>query len=329
MNLVTVIVINYNGASYIKRCLMSLAQQTFSSFRAIIVDNGSTDDSRRHFEGLDSRFQVILLDQNRGFAAANNLAIKLAETKWVATLNPDAFPNPDWLEKLMQGTLRYPQISFFGSVQLQDRDENRFDGIGDVYSFLGLFWRGAFDYPVYRLDSDGEIFSPCAAAALYKLSALNEVNGFDESFFCYCEDIDLGFRLRLKGHKCVLIKDAIVNHLGSESVGRYGDFAIYHGFRNRLWTFVKNYPGPIFLAIAPLTFITVTLLAVDKMRIGKSRPAMTGIIDAIKDIKRVWKERKHVQSSTNVTCFQIYQSMCWSPVKLIRRSPDIRSYNNT
>ena len=168
MTTVTVIIVNYNGAAYIRRCLLALVQQTFSSFKAIVVDNASTDDSKNALEGFDSRFKVIFLDKNLGFAAANNLALKLTETQWVATLNPDAFPRHDWLETLMRGTLTYPQITFFGSVQIQDRTPDRLDGVGDVYSGLGLFWRGAFDYPLDTVTADGEIFSPCAAAALYR-----------------------------------------------------------------------------------------------------------------------------------------------------------------
>lgn len=324
MTTVTVIIVNYNGASYISRCLTSLVQQTYSAFKAIIVDNASTDESKNVLQDLDSRFEVIFLDRNVGFAAANNLALKLAQTQWVATLNPDAFPRPDWLEKLMRGTEMYPQVTFFGSVQIQDRVPDRLDGIGDVYSGMGLFWRGAFDYPLGAVTSDGEIFSPCAAAALYRSDTVKQAGGFDESFFCYCEDVDLGFRLRLMGHKCVLVKDAVVGHLGSESVGRYGEFAIYHGFRNRIWTFVKNYPGPLFFVMAPLTLITFLALAFDKIRIGRSAPALAGLKDALVDLRRVWEQRRKIQASRTQKSHQIYRSMCWSPLKLLRRGADVR-----
>ena len=99
------------------------------------------------------------------------------------------------------------------------------------------------------------------------------------------------------GQKCVMLKDAVVAHLGSESVGRYGEFAIYHGFRNRLWTFVKNYPSPLFFVMAPLSLLVFLGLAFDKNRIGKTTPALKGLKDALKELRRVWRQRRKIQAS--------------------------------
>lgn len=324
MSTVTVIIVNFNGGAYISRCVDSLIGQTYSSFEAIIVDNGSTDNSLELLKNLDRRFLLIALNRNAGFAAANNVAIERANTEWIATLNPDAFPREDWLEKLMEGAARHPRIAMFGSVQVQDRNPALLDGIGDVYSGFGIFWRGSYGQASSIIPSDGEIFTPCAAAALYRSSAIREVDGFDENFFCYCEDVDLGFRLRLRGHRCLLVRDAIVSHLGSESVGRYGDFAIYHGFRNRLWTLVKNYPAPFFFVVAPLNLVVTMALAFEKIRIGKASPALQGIRDAFRDMGRVWRQRRNIQAGRVVSLRSLYKSMCWSVIKLIRRNSDVR-----
>jgi GT2 family glycosyltransferase len=324
MNSVTVIIVNYNGAACIGHCIERLMNQTYSSFKAIIVDNGSTDNSPEALKDLDDRFTLIALKENTGFAAANNVAIRQADTTWVATLNPDAFPDDDWLARLMDGALRYPGVTMFGSVQLQHRDPGLLDGLGDVYSGFGFFWRGAIDRPTLDLEADGEIFSPCAAAALYRLNALREVNGFDENFFCYCEDVDLGFRLRLNGHKCMLIKDAVVRHMGSETVGRYGDFAVYHGFRNRIWTLVKNYPGTLFFLALPVNILATLALSFLKYGLSAPNPALRGIIDGLKEFKPLWKQRQKIQRSRTVESWPIYRAMSWSLLKLIRRLPDIR-----
>jgi len=324
MNLVTVIIVNYNGGHYLQRCLDCLSRQSFADFKALIVDNASTDSSLEIVGNLDRRFSIIELKRNIGFAAANNIAIARADTDWIATLNPDAFPKTDWLEKMIDGTFSYPDVMMFGSVQIQDKRPNFLDGLGDVYSGLGIFWRGAYGNPVDEMNFDAEIFSPCAAAALYKRKVLLDVGGFDESFFCYCEDIDLGFRLRLLGHKCILLKDSVVRHLGSETVGRYGDFAIYHGFRNRLWAFVKNYPHPLFFVLTPISLGIMFLLALEKIKIGKAYPAISGLLDAFKDIRRVFRQRKQIQSNRIADSKTVYKSMCWSFSKLISRSPDLR-----
>ncbi len=324
MDKVTAIIVNYNGAAYIRRCVECLSIQTYGQFRAIVVDNASTDNSLDVLRGLDERFRVVSLKRNTGFAAANNTALEMVETPWVATLNPDAFPAVDWLEKFIEGEARHQGVSIFGCVQLQERDQSRLDGLGDVYSGLGIFWRGGYGSPLPSLESDKEIFSPCAAAAFYRASDLREVNGFDEDFFCYCEDVDLGFRLRLRGRKCILLRESVVTHLGSESVGRYGDFAIYHGFRNRIWTFIKNYPSPLFVFVFPVNLAITIALALEKIRIGKAKPAFSGIVDALRDIRRVWSQRRLIQKNRNISSIEVYKSMCWSMLKLVRRLPDTR-----
>ena len=89
-----------------------------------------------------------------------------------------------------------------------------------------------------------EVFSPCAAAALYRRSALVEIGGFDDDFFCYSEDVDLGFRLMLAGHSCLYVPTSVTHHVGSGTTGgQNSDFAVYHGHRNLVWTYVKDMPG--------------------------------------------------------------------------------------
>ena len=91
----------------------------------------------------------------------------------------------------------------------------------------------------------------CGSRALYRRAAFAEVGGFDERFFCYFEDVDLGFRLRLRGYRCMYVPDAIVRHVSSALSGYRSDFAVYHGERNSVWTFVKNMPAPLFWLYLP------------------------------------------------------------------------------
>src|SRR5262249_41348852 len=205
---------NYNSGDCLGRCLEALQAQRFRDFSVAIVDNGSTDESTLVLDRLPPGWQAIRLGRNTGFAAANNHAISLATSAWVAALNPDAFPEPDWLEQIALAIARYPEAVAFGSLQIDAAHPARLDGAGDVYHVSGVFWRGGFGQPIGRQRGEGEVLSVCAAAAAYRRDAFESVGGFDSDLFCYGEDVDLGFRLRLRGYRSIQLANAIVRHVG-------------------------------------------------------------------------------------------------------------------
>ena len=140
-----------------------------------------------------------------------------------------------------------------------------------------------------------EVFAPCAAAALYRRAAFEEIGGFDERFFCYFEDVDLGFRLRLRGYRCLYVPDAIVRHVSSALSGYRSDFAVYHGERNAVWTFVKNMPGPLFWLYLPQHLaLNVAALFYYPWR-GQGRVVWRAKRDAILGLPAALRERRAVQ----------------------------------
>ena len=149
----------------------------------------------------------------------------------MALLNPDAFPEPDWLEALLVAAESNPGFDVFDSKLVNAGNPTVLDGAGDAYHLSGLAWRMGHGSPVPTSgEYEREVFSPCAAAALYRRSALSETGGFDEEYFCYVEDVDLGFRLRLAGHNAMYVLDAGVHHVGSATTGgRHSDFAVIMG----------------------------------------------------------------------------------------------------
>ena len=250
---VSVIIVNWHSEMMLGSVLAALDRQTAAPWRIIVVDNGSAgalplDRYRR------SPVTLVRMARNAGFAAANNRALQeTADCEWVALLNPDAMPEADWLERLTDAAARHADISAFGSKQLMAADPSRLDGLGDVYHVSGAAWRAGHGCPNDgRIDRPREIFAPCAAAALYRREALLDAGGFDEDFFCYFEDVDLGFRLRLLGHRSLLVPDAVVHHAGGgTSGGRHSDFSVFHGQRNLVWSYVKNMPGGYFWLYLP------------------------------------------------------------------------------
>lgn len=145
-----------------------------------------------------------------------------------------------------------PRYTFFGSHMKRHGSPDELNGTGDVYHTSGLAWRrdhGRMSSGIQR--TTGEIFSPCAAAALFRRDIFLGVGGFDENFFCYFEDVDLAFRLRLMGERCLYVSSAVVEHIGSATTHRNSDFAVYHGHRNLAWSYAKNMPQSLFWVFLP------------------------------------------------------------------------------
>ncbi len=240
----SVVVVNWNGAAVLPRCLEALAKQTVRDFELLVVDNASSDGSA---DGLEARWpgaRVFRLDHNAGFAAANNLAAQEATGKWLVLVNNDAFLDPHWLEAMLAAAEARPEFTSFASRLLKSDDPSRLDGAGDVCHVSGLAWRRAHGQPADAVALEAEeVFSPCGAAAFYLRQAFLDAGSFDEDFFAYVEDVDLGFRLRLLGHRCLYVPTAVAHHVGSASHGPKSDFSTYYGHRNLVWAWVKNMPG--------------------------------------------------------------------------------------
>ena len=307
---VSVIIVTWNSGELIRKTLNALNKQTYPICEVIVVDNASTDSSAVGLEDCYPHVKVVWLDKNIGFAAANNYAVRLVseECNWIALLNPDAFPEPTWLESLVDAVRQYPEYAFLGSRLMNANDPSHYDGTGDVYHISGLVWReghgNAVDASALKTK---EIFSPCAAAALYRKDAFVEVNGFDEDFFCYVEDVDLGFRLRLQGHRCLHIPESVVYHIGSATTGKRSDFSVYHGHRNLVWVYVKNMPGVLFWLFLPLHIIlnlfTITWFSIH----GQYSIILRSKLDALCGISRMWKKRCDIQKNRKVSLNDIWQ----------------------
>lgn len=308
----TVVVVNWNGAAYLRTCLLALQTQTEPSFVAVVVDNGSTDGSETEVARLgDDRFTLLKMGSNTGFAAANNHAVAhSAAGDWIALLNPDAFAEPDWLACLLRAAAQHPEAASFGALLVDAADPTLLDGTGDVYDITGRVWRR--DHGVRlrnRHRQPGEIFSPCAAAALYRRDAWDAVGGLDVRFFCYMEDIDLGFRLRLAGYASRYVPDAVCQHVGSGITGRHSDFAGYHGQRNLIWTFVKNMPGLLFWLLLPLhVLLNVAAVALFVWR-GQGRTVLRAKRDALLGLRAVWLQRQQVQAMRRISLTQVWKHL--------------------
>ena len=318
---VTIAIVAYNAGEYLQVCVDALAAQTFTAFKAVVVDNASTDDAVATLSLPDDRFAVDFVGENLGFAKANNRIAFNTETEWFLTLNPDTKVSTTWLEKLLEGTERWPDAVAFGSTQLRLGEPGVLDGAGDVWHAAGVAWRALEGRSEALNPNEGETFAPCGAAALYKTNSFREIGGFDESFFCYCEDVDLGYRFRLNGKLCIQIADSFVSHAGSGTTGRYSDFTIYHGHRNRIWVFVKNTPSFLFWFLLP-AHIALNFRILQKSPTPEYRTSLLRAYRAaLSGLGPVWKRRKQIQKQRRASLRSLVRAMAWTPKLITNRAP--------
>ena len=176
-----------------------------------------------------------------------------------------------------------------------DGEPGQLDGAGDVLHVSGLVWRHGHRQALAAVPDAllaRPVFSACAAAALYRRHDWARAGGFDERFFCYAEDVDLGFRLQLAGRACWYVADAVVHHVGSASAGVGSQFAIYHGHRNIEWMFVKNTPGPLFWRYLPLHLATWVGGLAWFARRGRARAFLQAKWDALRGMGPALRARR-------------------------------------
>ena len=318
---VAVLIVNWNSRNLLGECLKSLSAQTRPPDRVIIVDNNSTDDSLLLAADWLQGVEVIRLQENAGFARANNIAAEAAGgVDALALLNPDAFPAPGWLAALVAAAERQPDVGSFASWMLLDTQPDFLDGAGDSYHSSGRAWRNghrmrAREWPA----GDTEVFAPCAAAALYRRAAFESAGGFDEHYFCYFEDVDLGFRLRLQGFRCVCVQDAVVRHVSSATTGYRSDFAVYHGERNAVWTFFKDMPWPLLLLYFPQhLLLNLAALVYYPLR-GQGGVVWRAKLDALRGLPSVLRRRAQVQTMKHVSAPALRKSFARGLAAALRR----------
>ncbi|HET6472171.1 MAG TPA: glycosyltransferase family 2 protein [Pseudomonadales bacterium] len=310
---VAVVVVNYNGGGYLLRCLEAVAAQSRQADHVIVVDNASTDDSLVLARERFPHYRYLVNAANDGFAAANNRAFALCAelgVDYVALLNPDAFASRGWLMALLDAADGDDGCASWASCLVRADVPSEIDGLGDSYHLSGAAWRrhhGRTIRSEWLVDRD--VFCACAAAALYRFDAVRRVGGFDEDLFCYLEDVDLGFRLRLLGYRCRFVSKARVEHVGSGITGYRSTFATYYGQRNLIWVFAKNMPTRLVWALLPLHIaFNLSMLVVCALR-GQFVVALQAKWDALKGLARQTKKRRVVQADDRAPTGAIWRAM--------------------
>ncbi|MGI8741524.1 MAG: glycosyltransferase family 2 protein [Bryobacteraceae bacterium] len=236
-----VIVPTLAGNSVLRECLQSLEKQNLPDFEVIVVDN-----SGQRLVRAEPPIRVIYNDQNVGFGAAINQGVRASTAPFIATLNDDAVADPGWLRALLTAAESRRDVGMCAS-QVRLSQDSHLDSAGMLLCLDGSSkQRGHMESPS-RYARQQEVLLPSGSAALYRREMLDEVGLFDESFFLYCEDTDLGLRARWAGWECLYVPDAVVEHRYSHSAGKASPLKAYYVERNRLFLALKNFPAGLLM----------------------------------------------------------------------------------
>jgi GT2 family glycosyltransferase len=233
---VTVVVPTLAADETLDACLASLAGQIFRDFEVIVVNN-----SGRHVAKPKDRVRVITNDRNVGFGAAVNQGFRKSEARYLAVLNDDATAHADWLQALMAAIEPRPDVGMC-ATQVRHAGEASLDSAGMLLCLDGSSKQRGHSQPTGSYARQEEALLPSGSAALYRREMLQEIGLFDESFFLYCEDTDLGLRARWAGWECLYVPGAIVEHRYSHTSGKASALKAYYVERNRLLVLFKNFP---------------------------------------------------------------------------------------
>ena len=309
----TVVIPTLSADSRLAECVASLGRQTRRDFEVVIVDNSGQGLVRRN--GVVSDSCVIENKENVGFGTAINQAFRASRAPYLATLNDDAVAHSRWLEALVCALERRPDAGMAAS-QVRLFGEHRLDSAGMLVCGDGSSKQRGQSCPPEDFPVAEETLFPSGSAALYRRSMLEEVGGFDDRFFLYCEDTDIGLRARWAGWKCLYVPEAVVEHHYSHSAGPDSALKAYLVERNRLFVLVKNFPGPMLLT-APWVSLARYFWHACYLLAGRGSAArfraqgqggirllwfvLRAHFALIAHAPRLWRERRQIRTRARVT----------------------------
>jgi GT2 family glycosyltransferase len=254
----SIVIPNYNGADYLENCLKSLQSQTYQNMEIVVVDNASQDRSVEIVRSIAPEAVLLREDRNCGFAEGADIGIRSSHGDWVAVLNNDTEVSRDWLAACVHAIQNHPDAAFLACRILDFGIRNRLYSAGDCFLRGGIgYRRGQEQTDREDFSRECKIFSASGCAAIYRRDVLEEMKGFDERFFAYLEDVDLGLRLQAAGCHGYYVPGAKVYHYGAAtSGGEFSPLSVRLRTRNSLLLLMKSMPGRILFRCLPMIVFT-------------------------------------------------------------------------
>jgi len=299
----SIIIPNYNGEHLLPTCLGALEQQTYRHFEVIVVDDASSDGSVGLLEREYPHVRVLRLARNTGLAGACNAGADIARGDFLALLNTDTEVEPGWLASLVETLAQHPEAGSAASKMLLFDRRDTLHTAGDQYGVDGIPRnRGVWELDEGQYDENIEVFSGCGGAVAYRREAWELAGGFDEDFFMYLEDVDLGWRLQLACFRAVFAPQARVYHQLSATGG--GAIASFYTGRNTIWVLAKDVP--VFVLRRHWRSILraqwrITWEALRAWRGQAARSRLRGQLAGLWGLPRMLRKRQAVQASKRVS----------------------------
>ena len=299
----SIIIPNWNGAKFLSPCLDALRQQSYPTIEVIVADNASVDGSRELLATRYPEVQLVGLPSNRGFTGACNAGLEAANGDYLVLLNNDTEVDNHWAEEIVAAFDRHPEAGAVASkMRLFDRRDHLHTA-GDLYRVDGIAVnRGVWQPDDGRFDDERYVFSACGGSSAYRRTALNDVGLLDDDFFFSCEDVDLGWRLQLRGWQCVFAPRAIVYHRLAATGG--GVTASFYDGRNVIYILIKDYPAALWRKYAMAIFRAQARLAGQAIRSWRgaaARARLRGMLAGIIRIPWLVGKRRRVQATRRVS----------------------------
>ena len=294
--MVSIVIPNYNGEQYLKACLEKLYEYTTLEIEVIIVDNGSTDSK---YEWIKNFPSIIWkqLDNNYGFSKAVNEGIRIAKGKFVVLLNNDTQICVGFIEELKKVIEQQDTIFSVSSKMIQYHNPNYIDDVGDEYNLFGYASQRGHGKSVDCYNESSRIFSSCGGAAIYRKELLEQIGFFDENFFAYLEDVDLGYRANINGYKNVYCPKAMVYHVGSATTGEgMSPLKVYLSARNNIYLIYKNMPIIQLLINLPFLIIGSSLRYYMFKKKGFGEDYKRGLFEGIKKCNSIKKTKIQIKN---------------------------------
>ena len=303
MSDVAVIIPTLNGLRHLPTCLDALRHQTRSATEIVVVDDGSSDDTVRFLSATYPEVRVVAHPKTLGVATAFNTGIQSTVSSLVILLNNDTEVEPTWLAELCAPLDADQSLGSTASKLLLFDRRDVLHSAGDYFGRDGMPGnRGVWQFDRGQFDSSLAIFGPCAAAAAYRRSLLDDVGQFDESLGSYCEDVDLNFRAVLSGYSSRFVPTARVYHRLSATGG--GTTASYFVGRNAIWVLAQDLPRALLARYWPLIVRRQAAIAGDALRHWRepaARARLRGQVDGLRGLAGRLERRRSIQGRRRVS----------------------------
>jgi GT2 family glycosyltransferase len=298
----SVIIPNWNGAHHLPVCLDALRAQTYPDLEVVLVDNGSTDGSQALVAKQYPEVRWLALHRNLGLTGGNNAGFRAAQGDILISLNNDTEAHPRFVEALTNALVEHPEAGMAAAKMLLFDRRDHIHSAGDGYGVDGIpFNRGVWQRDEGQFDEPGWVFGGCGGAVAYRRAMLDDVGLFDESFFMYCEDVDLNWRAQLAGWRCWYTPDSVIYHKLSATGG--GSIASYYTGRNTLWVITKNYPAALLRKHWARVLRAQGAITRDAMRAWRgeaARARLRGQLAGLLGWPRMLNQRRAIQSTRRV-----------------------------